>query len=250
MKRNIQLLTGLFFSLFLTGTLEALERPLQFVEAGSGYVTAKNIEREFNPFNISYCVKSKPADDFQKIWTYDALFGMQFSKDVFDFTVSGSYFLPYTSWQFENSRLDLGGNLLYHFQRYYDLYTEHDFYFESVFRFAAGNKLVFLSNLGSGFKAADIDALKCGPLWDFSFSSSVFLNYFFNNGAEAYGGISSHELYRFPLFYTPVNYLGFAWNFKNGIRLSTDIGIRFRDWFIVAPYIDRYEWNVKVRYSF
>lgn len=221
--------------------------PNQFVEAGTGYVAAKSVEKEFNPFNLSYGVKSKSND---RTWLYDGFASIQFSDKIFDFTVSCEYFIPYASWKMENSQIDIGVQAIYHFQRYYDLYSENDFYIESVFRFITKERLVFLANLGSGTKAASVDVLQRGAIWDFTFSGSVSFNYYFQNGAEIYGGIVSHELYRFPIAYTPTDFLGLAWNFKNGFRLSSDLGLRMRDWFVVAPYIDRYEWNIKARFTF
>lgn len=238
-----------FFALLpvLPAFSSGFERPWQFVEAGTGYVAAKNVEREFNPFNLSYGIKAKSQDI---TWKYDALAAVQFSNKIFDFTLCGDYFVPYTSWKMENAQIDLGANIIYHFQRYYGLYTEHDFYLESVFRFSTHNRFIFLANLGSGVKAAFVDVLQRGALLDFTFSGSVAASYCFDSGAELYSGIVSHELFRFPLAYTPTNFFGFAWNFKNGLRISSDIGIRLHDWFVVAPYIDRYEWNIKARFTF
>lgn len=232
------------FSLFIPAF--GLEMPSQFVEAGMGYVAAKNVEREFNPFNLSYGIQSKSDD---RTWLYDGLASVQFSEKIFDFTIYGDYFFPWFSWKSKKSKMGFGARLLYHFQRYYDLYSEHDFYFEPVFR-VASQKIIFLANLGVGWKAAKIDVLNRDALWDWTLSGSLALNYYFENGAELYGSIVSHEIYRYPLAFTPTNYLGFAWNFKNGFRISTDIGIRLRDWFVVAPYVDRYEWNLKARFTF
>lgn len=243
MKKSV-----LVFSLVFCGAaLFSLEIPEQFVEAGTGYVAAKNVEREFNPFNLVYGVRDK---SLQRTGRYEAVAGIQFSDKIFDLTVAGDYFIPYTSWRFDSSAIDIGAGILYHFQRYYSLYSEHDFYLDSIFRFTAFDKLVFIWKAGSGGKAALIDSLDHGAVWDFTFSALASLTYYFDCGAEIYGSVSSHELFRYPLFYTPSYTLGFAWNFRRGIRLSSDIGIRMRDRFVVAPYLDRFEWNIKARYTF
>lgn len=250
MKKNY-LVIFLIFSLFLFAPAFAsgFEFPEQFVEAGTGYVAAKNVEREFNPFNLSYGIKSKSPD---RTWRYDALSSVQFSDKIFDFTVCGEYFFQRACWKLNKSQVEigLGAQAVYHFQRYYDLFSEHDFYLEPVFRLVSWNKLVFLSKLGGGAKAAKIDVLGRGALWDFTLSGSLAFNYYCAGGTELYGGIVSHELYRYPLAFTPTCFIGIAGNLKNGFRLSSDIGLRFRDWFVVAPYIDRYEWNLKARYTF
>lgn len=242
MKR-IFLLFGLIFS---CAFCSAFPRVTQFVEAGTGYVAAKNVEREFNPFNFTYGFQEK--ENFSP--DYKALAFVQFSDKIFDFAMLGNYFFPRLNQETENQKIGFGAEFVYHFQRYYDLYSEHDIYLEGVFRLALKNRFDFRANLGSGLKFARIDAVDRDFLWDFSLSGSVALNYYFDSGAEIYGSIVSHELYRYPLAFTPLYSLGFAWNFKSGFRISSDFGLRLRDQFVVAPYIDRYEWNLKARFSF
>ena len=204
------------------------------------------MEREFNPFNFTYGFQEK--ENFSP--DYKALASVQFSDKIFDFAMLGNYFFPRLNQETENQKIGFGAEFVYHFQRYYDLYSEHDIYLEGVFRLALKNRFDFRANLGSGLKFARIDAVDRDFLWDFSLSGSVALNYYFDSGAEIYGSIVSHELYRYPLAFTPLYSLGFAWNFKSGFRISSDFGLRLRDQFVVAPYIDRYEWNLKARFSF
>ena len=254
MKR-IFLLFGLIFS---CAFCFAFPRVSQFVEAGTGYVAAKNVECEFNPFNFTYgieeknesCVNFAPGFSPAFAPNFKALASVQFSDKIFDFTTLGNYFIPRLNQETESQKLGFGAEFIYHFQRYYDLYSEHDIYLEGVFRLALKNRLLFLANLGSGLKFARIDAVDRDFLWDFSLSGSVALNYYFDSGAEIYGSIVSHTLYRYPLAFTPLYSIGFAWNFRNGFRISSDFGLRLRDQFVVAPYIDRYEWNLKARFSF
>lgn len=275
MKR-IFLLFGLIFS---CGFCFAFPRVSQFVEAGTGYVAAKNVEREFNPFNFTYGIEEKnesfgsesSSDNvLDSVQNHDSenssgvarnvypgfspnfksLASVQFSDKIFDFTTLGTYFIPRMNQETESQKIGFGAEFIYHFQRYYNLYSEHDIYLEGVFRLALKNRFVFLANLGSGLKFARIDAVDRDFLWDFTLSGSVSLNYYFDSGAEIYGSIVSHTLYRYPLAFTPLYSLGFAWNFKNGFRISSDFGLRLRDQFVVAPYIDRYEWNLKARFSF
>ena len=261
----------LFCLIFSCAFCFAFPRVTQFVEAGTGYVAAKNVEREFNPFNFTYGIEEKNesfssdsnqnqdsekfSDIARNIYpafapNYKALVSVQFSDKIFDFTTLGNYFIPRFNQETESQKLGFGVELVYHFQRYYDLYSEHDIYLEGVFRLALKNRFVFLANLGSGLKFARIDAVDRNFLWDFSLSGSVALNYYFDSGAEIFASIVSHSLYRYPLAFTPLYSLGFAWNFKNGLRISSDFGLRIRDQFVVAPYIDRYEWNLKARFSF
>lgn len=246
MKRFF-LLFGLVFS---CGFCFAFPRVSQFVEAGTGCVAAKNVEREFNPFNFIYGIEEKNESCLDFSPNFKALASVQFSDKIFDFATLGTYFIPRMNQETESQKIGFGAEFIYHFQRYYDLYSEHDIYLEGVFRLALKNRFVFLANLGSGLKFAQIDAVDRSFLWDFSLSGSVALNYYFDSGAEIFGSIVSHSLYRYPLAFTPLYSLGFAWNFKNGFRVSSDFGLRLRDQFVVAPYIDRYEWNLNARFSF
>ncbi|WP_273466500.1 hypothetical protein [Treponema succinifaciens] len=246
MKR-IFLLFGLIFS---CGFCFAFPCVTQFVEAGTGYIAAKNVEREFNPFNFTYGIAEKNESCVNFSPNFKVFASVQFSDKIFDFTTLGNYFIPRLGQETDSQKIGFGAELVYHFQRYYDLYSEHDIFLEGVFRLALKNRLLFLANLGSGLKFARIDAVDRDFLWDFSLSGSVALNYYFDCGAEIFGSIVSHGVYRYPLAFTPLYSLGFAWNFRNGLRVSSGFGLRLRDQFVVAPYIDRYEWNLKARFSF
>ncbi|HAZ96171.1 hypothetical protein [uncultured Treponema sp.] len=240
----------LFGFIFSCAFCFAFPRVSQFVEVGTGYVVAKNVERDFNPFNFTYGIEEKNENFLNFAPNFKALASVQFSDKIFDFTTLGTYFIPQLGQETESQKIGFGAEFIYHFQRYYDLYSEHDIYLESVFRLVLKDRLFFLANLGSGFKFAQIDAVDRDFLWDFSLSGSVALNYYFDCGAEIYGSVVSHSLYRYPLAFTPLYSLGFAWNFKSGFRLSSDFCLRLRDQFVVTPYIDRYEWNLKARFSF
>ena len=283
--KKIFLLFGLIFS---CGFCFGFPCVLQFVEAGTGYVAAKNVEREFNPFNFVYGIaennesfcselssvsgsdsnsnknqyENSFADTQNVVQKYvpdsipgiapnfKVLAAVQFSDKIFDFTTLGNYFIPRLNQETESQKVGFGTEFIYHFQRYYDLYSEHDIYIEGIFRFVLKNRFAFFAKLGSGLKFARIDAIDRDFIWDFTLSGSLSLNYYLNSGAEIFGSIVSHELFRYPLAFTPVYSFGAAYNFKNGFRISSDVGLRLRDQFVVAPYIDRYEWNLKARFSF
>ena len=180
MKR-IFLLFGLIFS---CGFCFAFPCVTQFVEAGTGYVAAKNVEREFNPFNFTYGIAEKNESCVNFSPNFKVFASVQFSDKIFDFTTLGNYFIPRLGQETDSQKIGFGAELVYHFQRYYDLYSEHDIYLEGVFRLALKNRLLFLANLGSGLKFARIDAVDRDFLWDFSLSGSVALNYYFDCGAE------------------------------------------------------------------
>ena len=66
----------------------------QFVEAGTGYVAAKNVERDFNPFNFTYGIEEKNENFLNFAPNFKALASVQFSDNIFDFTTLGNYFIP------------------------------------------------------------------------------------------------------------------------------------------------------------
>lgn len=90
MKR-IFLLFGLIFS---CGFCFAFPCVTQFVEAGTGYVAAKNVEREFNPFNFTYGIAEKNESCVNFSPNFKVFASVQFSDKIFDFTTLGNYFIP------------------------------------------------------------------------------------------------------------------------------------------------------------
>ncbi len=149
----------LFGLIFSCAFCFAFPRVTQFVEAGTGYVAAKNVEREFNPFNFTYGIQEKTETCVAFAPNYKALASVQFSDNIFDFTMLGNYFFPRLNQETEKQKIGFGAEFVYHFQRYYDLYSEHDIYLEGVFRLALKNRFDFRANLGSGLKFARIDAV-------------------------------------------------------------------------------------------
>ena len=104
MKR-IFLLFGLIFS---CAFCSAFPRVTQFVEAGTGYVAAKNVEREFNPFNFTYGFQEK--ENFSP--DYKALASVQFSDKIFDFAMLGNYFFPRLNQETENQKIVFGAEFV------------------------------------------------------------------------------------------------------------------------------------------
>lgn len=236
----------LFLFLFLAACslpVTALEGVEQFIELGTGYTAAKNTEREYNPFNVTYGIK--PSDS-----PSGALASFQITDKICDVVVTGEYYVPALKWNFEQSGIQLGIKPLYHFQRYFDLYSENDAVFETIFRYCYKKFFELKSLFGGGYKIALIDDVKNRTVQDKTLSERLSFILHFQNGAEFCFETGSHDLYRYPLFLSPDYLLGAAFNFENGFRISTDISVRFRDQFVVAPYIDRYSWNLKLRYTF
>lgn len=234
-----------FFSTFLySNSSRSIE---QYVEAGSGYVVAKNVEKEFIPFNLAYSIKQKTSDIKTR---FSAISAIQFSDNIFDFTLGGDYYFPFASWQTDNASIDLGTGAVYHFQYFYNLFTEDDFLGDLIFRFICTTKFQLIKRFGIGFKTSQVESLSVSSIWEFNFTTSLEMRWFLKHGFEFSGGYYSHDLFRYPLVFSPTYFIGGFIPLKSGFAAGTDICVRFRDQIVVAPYVDRVSWNLKLRYTF
>ncbi|MBQ0051647.1 MAG: hypothetical protein KBT11_06220 [Treponema sp.] len=235
-------ITFLTFSILLP--LTALERPLQYVQSETGVVNSRGYEKTYVPFDLLYGI----SDPAQK---YEALSALQFTKNAFDLTLTGKYFIPKFNWNPGSTEINLGVGLWYHFQAYYDLHRENDLIFDTIFRLN-WSRFKYEGHFGYGVKFATVNGLSSSvnPLTDMTLKMSNEFSWNFQNGLELHLLVASHDLYRFPLFYSPVYNLGAAWNFTNGFRVNADFGLRMRDQIITAPYMDTIYFRTGVRYTF
>lgn len=183
---------------------------------------------------------------------FDGLVGIQGYEDAFDFTVAGEGYFPFANWDFDEARLALGIGSLYHFQRYKDISTEHDWIFDSVFRYHTYTGFTLTFRGGYSFKMSRIDALAdyISPIWDKYPSAGIRIEKLFSNGLELYYEHSTHDLYRYPVFCTPDYILGAALNMDSGLRFGGEIELRFSDQYTTAPYCNGLILRMTARYAF
>ncbi len=215
----------------------------KFLQFDMSSSTSRGIERGQNLFSGEAALEAH--------W-WDAIAGIQAYEDVFDFTIAGESWLPFTNWYFDEARLALGLGLLYHFQRYKDISSEHDYMLDSVFRYHSYTGFTLTFRGGYSGKTTRIDELAdyVPLLHDHYPVITIRIEKLFSNGFELYYENGSHDMYRYPIFCTPDYILGMAINLESGLRFGGEMELRFSDQYTTAPYLEGMILRMTARYTF
>ena len=224
----------LFLSVFALSHLSAEfndGKLTKFLELNLASTTTRGIEGYNTLFSIQGGLESH--------W-FEGISGLQAYRDSFDFTISGKAWLPFANWYFDTARIALGLGGIYHFQRYKDISSEHDYILNSLFRYQSksGTTITFFG--GYAGKATKLDALSScvSTIYDDYPDAGFLVDKIFENGLEIYFEHALNDLYRYPLFATPHYLLGGAVNLDSGLRFSGDISVGIADGYAASPYIN------------
>ena len=247
MKKNLVIFLFLFsfslsFAEFNDGKLT------KFIEFDLSSSTTRGIEREQTLFAELVGVNSH--------W-FDAIVASQSYKDyydvnVFDFTIAGETWLPCAHWYFDTARIALGLGVLYHFQRFTDISSEHDFIIDSCFRYQSKSGTTITFRGGYSWKMTRIDALasNISLLNDRYPTAGMLIDKIFANGLEIYFEHAAHDLFRYPIFCMPEYTLGCAMNLDSGLRFGGEIKLCVTDQYTTAPYLEGLILRMTARFLF
>ncbi|WP_407426386.1 hypothetical protein [Treponema sp.] len=215
----------------------------KFVEFDITSTTTRGLER----YNTLYSVQT----GLSGFWA-EGLFGFQNYEDCFDFSARAQVWFPFTSWIFETSRIALGCGGFYHFQRYKDISSEHDYIFNTTFRYQSkkGTTISFFG--GYGGKATKLDALAdfVPVIYDDYPEAGMLIDKIWESGFEIYFEHALNYLYRYPVFCTPHYLLGAAVNLDSGLRFSGDVSMQVADGYAASPYVNSLLLKFGVMYTF
>ena len=235
------------FATFLTFSFlnasEPEEKSSKFIEFNMSSSTTRGIERERRLYSGQI--------GYNAHW-FDLLAGIQVYEDVFDATFAGEIWFPFTNWYFEEARLVLGVGGIYHFQRYKDISSEHDYIFDSCFRYRSYTGFTLTFRGGYSGKTTKVDALAgyVPLIHDHYPEFDIRIDKVFSSGFEIYYSHGTHDLYRYPVFCSPTYTLGGAANFDSGLRFGGEAALRIVDQYTTAPYVDSLVLRMTVRYTF
>ena len=239
-----KLLVCLFTLVFSLSFAEFSDHEItKFVQFDLSTSTTRGIEREQRMFSGEAGLRAH--------W-FDALTGIQAYEDAFDFSIAGEGWLPFTNWYFEEARLALGIGALYHFQRYKDISSEHDYIFNTTFRYQSKSGTTISFYGGYAGKATKIDALPSSVAWIYDDypEAGMLIDKIWQNGFEIYFHHTLNDLYRYPWFCSPQYKLGAAINLDSGLRYSGDTALRIADGYAASPYIDSLILKLSARFTF
>ena len=236
-----------FFLILFLSSLASAEfndgKLTKFIEIDLASTTSHGIEQYNTLFSSEFGLVSH--------W-WEGITGFQAYDDSFDFTLGAQTWFPFTIWDFETSRIALGAGGIYHFQRYKDISSEHDYIFNTTFRYQSKSGTTISFYGGYAGKATKIDALPSSVAWIYDDypEAGMLIDKIWQNGFELYFHHTLNDLYRYPLFCSPQYKLGAAINLDSGLRYSGDIALRIADGYAASPYIDSLIFKLSARFTF
>ena len=218
-------------------------RLTKFISFDLASTTSRGIEQYNTLFSSEFGLASH--------W-WEGITGFQAYEDSFDFTLSAQAWLPCANWYFETARIALGLGGIYHFQRYKDISSEHDYILNTTFRYQSKSGTTISFYGGYAGKATKIDALSSDISWlyDDYPEAGFSVDKIWQNGFEIYFHHTLNDLYRYPIFCTPQYKLGAAVNLDSGLRYSGDIAVRIADGYAASPYVDSLILKLSARFTF
>ena len=231
------LVSSLSFAEFNDGRLT------KFISFDLASTTSRGIEQYNTLFSSEVALLSH--------W-WEGQAGFQAYEDSFDLTFGGQLWFPFANWYFETARIALGCGGRYHFQRYKDISSEHDYLFNTTFRYQSKSGTTITFYGGYGGKATKIDALSSYVPWIYDdYPEAGFLvDKIWQNGFEIYFEHALNDFYSYPLFCSPHYKLGAAVNLDSGLRFGGDISMRIADCYATSPYVDSLIFKLSARYTF
>lgn len=185
---------------------------------------------------------------------WEGIAGIQAYDKVFDFTTSGQTWFPFTNWEYDILRLALGFGALYHYQKYSDISSEHDFMLFSTYRHQTDGGLTISFFGGYAWKITKVFALDDFGIYPYIFdnypTAGMTIDKIWSNGLEVCFEHSLHDLYRYPLFCAPHYAFSVAVNLDSGLRYCVEYSFRVPDGYAASPNVDCRLIKLSVRYKF
>ncbi|MBQ3671191.1 MAG: hypothetical protein II921_06910 [Treponema sp.] len=232
----------LIFVLALSSALAAT-RPQMRYQVGMVYFASRGITRDTMAYSTEFNAQGS---------NYSGTFGFQAYSDIIDFSLTGDFFPRFCTWEFTKRYIKIGFRGVYHFQNQVNLAYESDFILTSIFSIASKKNFTIEIDMGYGVKASQIKAVKdeVGWIYDALADTTIILRKKFDSGADVFASFSSHDLYQYPTFISPIYTVGGAYTFKTNFRPYCEISARMCDMYVTAPYLDRLQFKLGIGYSF
>jgi len=242
--KKILILVLFMFSLFsINANAIEFQKPKQFVQASYSYDVEKGYEHDMSFFSAEY----------EANWqTVKASSGMQFSSDVYDFTIFADWFPKRFIHEKETLSYTFGFGGIYHLQSQFDIAIEHDILSQAFFKLFTKNDFSMKFLLGYGGKITNIYAIPSskGILWTHNLIGGFFIDKKWKNGWEVHFSSKNFDFYRYYIADSLVYTLGGSYTHKEKYKFTGDFEIKFLDQIISTPYINGLLFKFSVGYFF
>lgn len=197
----------------------------QFLELSAGTNGGTGFEKPFFAFSLSHNIFIKKADFFG---------GFQYTLGQID--VTGRVRI----WLVQKESAAFGFGLLQHSGWFLGDGREHDFFGSVYGSIGSISRCNFSFDASYTYKYSVIPAIRSSVkfLSDNGLALSLRLQREFASRLLFYGGMSSYEIYRFPLFLMPTYFLGLLYSHPAGLTARSQINVRYSDQFTLTAYIN------------
>lgn len=207
----------LFFMLPLSATSD-------FIELSVGTSGGTGFEKSFVSLALQNTVYTKHAQLFT---------GFHYTLGQIDLTTQARW------WFVNTESLSLGIGAQYHSGWFLDYGKEHDVFASICGSFGSVKRFNLLLDASYVTKFSVVPSIRPNVryLQDNGIAFIIKMQKEFVQQFLTYAGVSSYEAYRYPLFLTPIYFVGVLYSHPAGLTLRTQLDVRYSDQFTITSYI-------------
>lgn len=196
-----------------------------FLEVSAGTNGGTSFDKPFFSFSLIHSIFFDKADIFG---------GFHYTLGQIDLTAQARL------WLIKEESIALGFGFLQHSGWFLGCGREHDFFGSLHTSFGSLARLNFSFDASYMYKYSVIPSIRSyvNNLVDKGLAFSLKFQKEFKSSFLTYAGVSSYELFRYPLFLMPTYFFGFLYTHPSGLTAKTQVNIRYSDQFTLTSYIN------------
>ncbi len=197
----------------------------QFLELTGGTNGGTGFDKPFFSFSLMHSMF------FNKV---DFISGFHYTLGQIDITARARV------WLLKKEAAALGFGFLQHSGWFLSSGREYDFYGSVYGSFGSLSRFNFLFDASYTYKYSIIPSIRYSVPYisDKGIAFSIKLQKEFDSKFLVYGGVSSYEFFRYPLFLMPTYCAGFLYSHPSGLTARANIDVRYSDQFTLTAYIN------------
>lgn len=197
----------------------------QYLELGAGTNGGTGFYKPFFAFSLGHGISFNKIDFFG---------GAHYTLGQIDLTARARI------WIVQKESIALGFGILQHTGWFLGSGREHDFFGSVYASFGKPERFNFSFDASYAYKYSVIPSIRTSVpfLSDKGIAFSLQLQKEFASAFLLYGGVSSYELYRFPLFLMPAYFAGLLYTHPSGLTARSQVNVRYSDQFTLTAYIN------------
>lgn len=171
--------------------------------------------------------------------------GLRLGDECREFTTTADFWPEILD--LENSRFSFGGKFTYHFFDYGKWCYENDLLLEPFLRYTGEHDWHLDLSAGFTFKAQEVKILN---MWTFDQNFSFHVEFVkkITENSEAHVILSTHDVFRYYKFPSPLYTFGGSYAFSSGIQLHADLQFHCCDMFTTKFFLNGQQFSGGFRF--